>query len=304
MFDNSNWRRRKKNVHFKRKKLFTCFTLMLSLCILSSNVIPVITYATELDAYEKNQSEVSADNEVLPETLDENLNFDSITNFISEQVVDDTNIQFTDDGVYIDDKFYTPEEFDKLLDKMEDPTEVSIELTGNSSGPIQSRAFYIPAIGYATTWLYTVPGIGQIAVVATAAVAVAYGSYIFGKTIIKSGHWAYNRIRTHVNARPRPKNKSVTTYNYQKSVSKRDFIAYKYNISNKILDSNGKVKIRDFRDKFGNPPKNTDGKSSKRFKNGRYDIQKDRTNHKGRYKLNKDGKRVATVDGDGTISGK
>jgi hypothetical protein len=300
----NKWVRKKMIGYSKRKKLFTGVALMLSLSILSSYTIPVITYATELDAYEKVQLEDSYDTELLPETLDENLNLDSITNFISERVVDDKNIQFTDDGVYIDGKFYTPEEFDKLLDQMEDPTEVTIELTGNTSGSIQSRAFYIPAIGYATTWVYTVPGIGQIAVVATAAVAVAYGSYIFGKTIIKSGHWAYNRIRTHVNARPRPKNKSVTTYNYQKSVSKRDFIAYKYNISNKILDSNGKVKIRDFRDKFGNPPKNTDGKSSKRFKNGRYDIQKDRTNHKGRYKLNKDGKRVATVDGDGTISGK
>ncbi|MGM0123349.1 hypothetical protein IGI37_000715 [Enterococcus sp. AZ194] len=290
-----------------KKKLFKRAILLLSLSMLSSASIPVFTYANELESQKEVEEvylEDIQEHANFPVILDENLNIDSITDFISEQVVEDKNIEFTDDGVLIDGKFYTPDEFDKILETMEDPTEVEIKLTENPNP--QTRAFYIPAIGYATTWIYAVPGVGQVAVVATATVAAAYGSYIFGRAVIKSGHWAYTKVRKHVNARTRPKKKSTTTYNYQKSVSKKDYIAYKFKISNKILDGNGNVVIGDFRDKYGKPPRNTDGKSSKRFKNirnGRYDIQKDKTTHKGRYKLNRDGKRVGTVDGDGRITG-
>ena len=281
-----------------KKKIFKWSTLLLSFSILSSVTVPVITYANELETYNEVQVENFEDEE-LPEVLDENLNIDSITDFISEQVVDDNKIEFTDDGVFIDGKFYTPDEFDKILETMEDPTEVEIELTGNPEGNPQSRAFYIPAVGYATTWVYTVPGVGQVAIVATAAVAAAYGSYIFSKAVIKSGHWAYNKIKKHVNARPRPKTKTTTSYNYQKSVSKQDYISYNYGIPKRLLDSNGNVKLKDMNQKIN-------GKNAYKDPKTGYIKEKDTAGHGGRkWKIkDKNGKRKASTDGNGKILSK
>lgn len=279
------------------KKTFKWATILLIFSILSSVTIPTIIYANELESHNEMQFEPS-DDEILPEILDENLNIDSIIDFISEQAIDD-NIEFTDDGVFIDGKFYTPDEFDNILDSMEDPTEVEIELTGNPEGNPQSRAFYIPAIGYATTWIYAVPGVGQIAVVATATVAAAYGSYIFSKAVIKSSHWAYGKIRTHVNARPKPKIKKTTSYNYQKSVSKQEYISYSYGIPKRLLDSNGNIKLKDMNQKVK-------GKTAYRDPKTGYTKEKDTAGHGGKkWKIrDKNGVRKASTDEKGKILSK
>ena len=117
--------------------------------------------------------------ETLPDPIDENLNEEALTAFISEQIDDGTEIEFTEEGVYINGNFYTPEEFDHLLESIEEPTDLSIGILADStSNSGQSRAFFIPAVGWASVWVYGVPGVGQIAVVATTAVGVTVGTYL------------------------------------------------------------------------------------------------------------------------------
>ena len=51
------------------------------------------------------------DTDQLPEVLDEDLNEESLTDFIVEYLNNENNpdVEFTDTGVYIDGIYYTPE---------------------------------------------------------------------------------------------------------------------------------------------------------------------------------------------------
>lgn len=241
--------------------------------------------------------------ETLPDPIDENLNEEALTAFVSEQIDDGTEIEFTEEGVYINENFYTPEEFDHLLESIEEPTDLSIGILADStSNSGQSRAFFIPAVGWASVWVYGVPGVGQIAVVATAAVGVTVGTYILGKAIIKSGHWAYNKIRSHVNSKPRPKTKKKVQYNYSKSVTKQEYTSYTYGIPKSLLDGTGRVKLKNMNQKVhrkGAPPAWRDPKTG-------YTKEKDMSGHAGKeWKIrDKSGKRKASTDGNGKIISK
>lgn len=246
------------------------------------------------------------DTDQLPEVLDEDLNEESLTDFIVEYLNNENNpdVEFTDTGVYIDGIYYTPEEFEELLDEMVEPTELEVKLTDDqpSVGTFSvGTAFFIPAIGQATVWLYPVPGVGQVAVVAVASVGAVYGTYILSKNIVKAGHWAYTSIRNYVNSKPRPKTKSTTSYNYQKSVPYVDYIVYKYGIPKRLLDAKGNVRVRDFNQKVTGRNRPT----WKEPKTG-WIKEKDDTNHAGKkWKIkDKQGNRKASVDGNGKIISK
>ena len=69
-----------------------------------------------------------------------------------------------------------------------------------------------------------------------------------------------------------------------------------------ILSSKDQVDLGRFKDKHGNTPLN---KNSGTFKNGRHTIEKDNAGHGGRkWKLKKDGKRIASLDSEGNIISK
>ena len=71
--------------------------------------------------------------ETLPDPIDENLNEEALTAFVSEQIDDGTEIEFTEEGVYINGNFYNPEEFDYLLESMEEPTDLNIGILDDST---------------------------------------------------------------------------------------------------------------------------------------------------------------------------
>lgn len=259
-----------------KKTNFKLILVLVSITMFSSILFPSIVLANESNTYVGTN-----DYAELPETIDENLNIDSLTNFISEQLDDDNNdVPFTDEGVFINGNFYTPDEFDNFLKNTEDPEELEIKITADEQaelnnindedGPQKQSAFYIPAIGWTAAWVYTIPGVGQAALIATAAVGIGVGVYVFKKNVIRSGHWAYNRIRNHVRSRNRPRTTTRVNYNYRKSVSKRDYISYAYGIPKGLIDSNGNVKLGNMnqkvrgkkwkiKDRNGNRKGSTDG---------------------------------------------
>ena len=76
--------------------------------------------------------------------------------------------------------------------------------------------------------IYFVPGVGQVALLATGAIVV-------GGVTIKAGSWLYKTISNYFNDPKR-------------------VIASNYGIPQSLLDSNGKVKLGSFKDKHGNTP--------------------------------------------------
>lgn len=137
-------------------------------------------------------------------------------------------------------------------------------------------AIYIQPRFAAATGVYFIPGVGQIALTAT-------GAIILAGVTVKAGHWAYKTITRWLNS---------PAFN----------VAKKYNVSRDILTDNGYVNLGLFKDKHGKTPLN---KNSGTFKKGRYTIEKDTAKHGGRkWKLKKDGKRVASLDGGGKVIAK
>ncbi|TDM15155.1 hypothetical protein [Macrococcoides canis] len=208
-----------------------------------------------------------------------NLSLTSVTHANTEPSIQSFNavtvnpegntIKVVDNGVFINGKFYTPEEFDKLLKS----AEITYETPSNNTH-IQTRAAFAlaPAV-------YVVPGIGQVALLTTGAIVV-------GGVTIASGTWLYNKISSHFS-------------------DPRTVISNTYGISSGILDSNGKVKLGEFKDKNGNTPKTKSSGSFKHTKKKEYTVDKDTANHGGRkWKLKKNGKRVASLDGNGKVLSK
>lgn len=144
-----------------------------------------------------------------------------------------------------------------------------VVLDDNNNSFIQPFFALAPAV-------YFVPGVGQVALLATGAIVV-------GGVTISAGSWLYKTISNFFN-------------------DPRSVIASNYGIPKSLLDSDGKVKLGSFKDKHGNTPLN---KQSGTFKNGKWSVEKDTAGHGGRaWKLKKDGKRIASLDKNGKVLSK
>lgn len=185
------------------------------------------------------------------------------SNAKDEQTYD---INLHKDGIVIDDKFYTPEEFEKHLEDVQivDKTEE------NEGDNTDKQLAFVPAVAAGT---YFVPGVGEVAIAASGAIVV-------GGITIKAGSALYDKIKDFFS-------------DSQKVVSS------KYNIPKSLLDSDGKVKLGGFKDKNGRTPLNKSGGS---FKKGNWSVDKDKSNHGGRkWKLKNNGKRKASLDENGKV---
>ena len=141
------------------KKTYKALSCVLASSIMLSNTIPVM--ATE----DNNVSEKST--------------------------VQTASIQVEDNGIIINGVYYTPKEFEDLLDLAE-----SIELPKPRR---QKRA--LPVAGVAVG-AYFVPGVGQVLITAT-------GAVIVGGVAIAAGSWAYKKIVSYFKSHTKNKRKST-----------------------------------------------------------------------------------------------
>lgn len=183
---------------------------------------------------------------------------------VFEKEDNSSSIMIDEEGVEINGTYYTEEEFTVLLLQAE-----PVNYQDNSGDEVQVMFAAAPGI-------YFIPGIGQVALAATGAIVVA------GVTIT-AGNWMYKTIVNFLN-------------------DPRRVVSSKYDIPTSLLNSNGRVRLGNFKDKHGNTPLK---KSSGTFNNGRWSIKKDTASHGGRrWKLYKDGKRKASLDKNGKVLSK
>lgn len=73
-------------------------------------------------------------------------------------------------------------------------------------------------------------------------------------------------------------------------------------IPQKLKSPNGNVDLGQFKDKYGNTPRTKSSGSFKNTKDGSWTVEKDTAGHGGRkWKLKQNGKRVASLDGNGKV---
>lgn len=174
------------------------------------------------------------------------------------------DFKILEDGILIDGKFYSPEEFEEYLKSAE------IVILDDNNGSSFVRAFALaPAV-------YFVPGIGQVALLGTGAIVV-------GGVTVAAGSWLYKTISNYFN-------------------DPKKVISSTYGIPTSLLESNGNVKLGSFKDKHGNTPLTKKSGTFKNGKwtvekdtaghGGRA------------WKLKKDGKRKASLDKNGKVLSK
>ncbi len=232
----------KKLINVKNKLKITSVTLALVMGL--STVTPGVTvFASEL----KQESQTSLW-DIEEET---NTNYDEK----EAQAV----IQITDTDLIINGKAYNSDKLESLL-------ETAQEVDQASNGGRQKR--FAAAAG-----VYFIPGVGQVALMAT-------GAIVLGGVTIGAGHWAYKTIKNWLN-------------NPQNSVSRA------YGIPKSLLDGNGNVKLGNFNQKVG-------GRSAWKDPKTGYTKEKDTAGHAGKkWKIkDKKGARKASTDGNGKIISK
>lgn len=92
-----------------------------------------------------------------------------------------SDVHVTDDGIFINDKFYTQEEFTCLLDN-------AILVSENTTNGISTRSAEVADAGAALvagTWW--IPGVGEVVVTAAGVIIVA-------GTVVAVGSWAYKIV--------------------------------------------------------------------------------------------------------------
>lgn len=200
----------------------------------------------------------------------------NITAFANDTVTpDNKTVVATDDCIYIDGKSFTQEEFSALLNATT-PEECLVSQNNQQN----SRA--------AVVAVYFVPGLGEVALLATGAIAI-------GATVYSVGSWAYK-----------------TFTNWLKTSAKKEAQDAAKKVSNKVKvkGSNDKVDLGQFKDKNGKTPKNKNSGTFTSTKDKRYTIKKDTAGHTGydgtikKWKLYLSGKRVASLNSSGKIVGK
>lgn len=113
------------------------------------------------------------------------------SNVSKKNIVQTASIQVEDNGIIINGVYYTPEEFEELLD-MAEPIE-------SPKPRRQKRA--IPVAGVAVG-AYFVPGVGEVLIAAT-------GAVIVGGVAITAGSWAYKKIVSYFKSHTKNKRKST-----------------------------------------------------------------------------------------------
>lgn len=122
-----------------------------------------------------------------------------------------SNVIVTDSGVYINDSYYTKEQFIHLLD-----TAMEIEKTSNDT-TVQSTS----AALLAGTWM--IPGIGTVVITTT-------GIIMVGGAIVAVGSWIYNAVVDWFEARA-------------------EIDAVKDKIPSRLKDEDGEVDLENFNQK-------------------------------------------------------
>ena len=103
------------------------------------------------------------------------------------------SIQVDNSGITINGIYYTPKEFEKLLD-------TAVPIKASNSG-VQT---YSIAIAGAAAGSYFIPGVGEVLIAAT-------GAVIVGGVAISAGSWAYKKIVSYF--KEHTKNKRKSTHN-------------------------------------------------------------------------------------------
>lgn len=162
----------------------------------------------------------------------------------------------TDEGVIINDTYYSRSEFTTLLYQ-------AIKVEQSQDG---AQTYMAIAAG-----VYFIPGIGEVAILATGAIAVA------GVTIA-AGSWLYETITE-----------------WLSDSEAQEIAAIKAQIPSRFRTDSGDVDLSKFTEKVK-------GSSSLREKGG-WTVDKDTAGHGGSaWKLkDKSGKRVASLDSDGKV---
>ncbi|WHE07802.1 hypothetical protein PGH24_03365 [Thermoanaerobacterium thermosaccharolyticum] len=182
------------------------------------------------------------------------------------------NIVITDDGVYINDVYYTQEQFVKLLDTavVVDETELKNDTIKSNSAMRSIGVQSATGALIAGTWW--IPGVGEV-VITTA------GVVIIGGTVIAAGTWLYNKV--------------VDWFETRTEIKEA-----KSKIPSRLKDKNGEVDLGKFNEKVK-------GRTAYREKGG-WEIDRDYAGHRGsKWKLkDKSGKRIASLDENGRVVGK
>lgn len=198
----------------------------------------------------------------------------NITVFANDtSTIDNKTIMSTDNCIYIDGKSFTEEEFSAILNATT-PEECLV-----SQNNQHSRT--------AVVAVYFVPGLGEVALLAT-------GAIVIGATVYSVGTWAYKKFKK-----------------WLKTSAKKEAQDAAKDVSNKVKvkGSKDKVDLGQFKDKNGRTPKNKKSGNFTSTKDNRYTIKKDTAGHTGydgttkKWKLCLSGKRIASLNSSGKIIG-
>lgn len=171
----------------------------------------------------------------------------NITAFANDVAIPDTQTVIdVNDYIYIDGKAFTQEEFLALLNATT-PEECLVYQNNQKN----SRT--------AVVAVYFVPGLGEVALLAT-------GSIVIGATVYSVGTWAYKTFKK-----------------WLKTSAKKEAEDAAKKVSNKVKvkGSKDKVDLGQFKDKNGKTPKNKNSGNFISTKDKRYTIKKDHAGHTG-----------------------
>ena len=124
----------------------------------------------------------------IPAMAAENGDAETVSN-----VTQTASIQVDDSGITINGVYYTPKEFEELLD--------TAEPIDTPKPRVQTRS---AAIAGASAGAYFIPGVGEVLIAAT-------GAVIVGGVAITAGTWAYKKIVSYF--KEHTKNKRKSTHN-------------------------------------------------------------------------------------------
>lgn len=187
------------------------------------------------------------------------------------------------DYIYVNGKYFSQKEFTDLLNAT--TPEKSLVKQNNQNNQNKSNSLMAaPAV----VAVYFVPGLGEVALLAT-------GVIVIGAVAYAAGSWAYD-----------------TFTNWLQTSAKQEAKDAADSVSNKVKvsGSNDKIDLGQFTDKNGNTPKNKKSGVFTSKKDNRYTIEKDTAGHTGydgtvkAWKLFLSGKRVASLNSAGKIVGK
>lgn len=89
----------------------------------------------------------------------------------------ESTVKVTNDGIFINDEFYTQEEFIKLLDN-------AVPISENNKNGVATRSATAATLVAGTWWI---PGVGEV-------VVTAAGAVIFAGTVVAAGSWIYEAV--------------------------------------------------------------------------------------------------------------